>query len=156
MSICLSNLVEISKLFIPVIAFAGVYIAWQQSNTNRVKIKLDLYDKRFALYNTVISSVFEYIYGGEFENKDYVLFFTACNEAKFLVPDNVYKEIDDIRKLVLKGRIIKNKLNNPDLKRVSAQELEEYRKEIVGIESKIEDLYPNITESFKTVLKFKF
>jgi hypothetical protein len=85
-----------------------------------------------------------------------VLFFTACNEAKFLVPDSVYKNIDEIRVLVLKGRMTKNKLNNPDLKSVSAQDLEGYRKEIVAIESKIEELYPNITESFKTVLKFKF
>jgi hypothetical protein len=34
----------------PLIAMITVYIAWQQFRTNRNKLRLDLYDRRFGLY----------------------------------------------------------------------------------------------------------
>ncbi len=34
----------------PLIAIIAVYIAYQQYNTNRQKLRLDLYDKRFKVF----------------------------------------------------------------------------------------------------------
>ncbi len=53
--------IEVSKgLLTPAIGFVAIYIAWQQWNTNRNKLKLDLFEKRFSVFQstrTFLSSV---------------------------------------------------------------------------------------------------
>ena len=53
--------IEISKgLLTPAIGLVAIYIAWQQWNTNRNKLKLDLFEKRFSVFQstrTFLSSV---------------------------------------------------------------------------------------------------
>lgn len=39
-----------SSCLTPLIAIITAYIAYQQYNTNRQKLKLDLYDKRFKVF----------------------------------------------------------------------------------------------------------
>ncbi len=151
----IKTLVDISSLFIPVIAIIGIYIAWQQSITNREKIRLELYDKRFKLYDTIISSLNNFSYGSEFTHEKYVRFFTACSEAQFLVPDRICEKINVVNKLIREGRIIKNKLERYEKKEVINKEKEAIVEKIIKIESDIEKLYPSISEAFKEVLKFE-
>ena len=50
----MDNLIKIlSALLTPTIAVITVYIAYQQYRTNRTKLTLDLYEKRFSVFQTV-------------------------------------------------------------------------------------------------------
>ena len=50
----MTDLVEFSKaLLTPVIAIVATYIAWQQWKTNQLKLHLDRYDRRSAVYEDV-------------------------------------------------------------------------------------------------------
>lgn len=106
----MNTLLDISRLFIPIIAVIGIYIVWQQFITNREKVRLELYDKRFKIYDTLVNCLYDFLYGENFDNKDYVRFITACNEAEFLVPNRIYLHIDKAKKLIRSGRNIKNRL----------------------------------------------
>jgi hypothetical protein len=51
---CLEQAIDISKaLLTPVIAIVAGYIAWQQLKTNRRKLKLDLFEKRYAVFEKI-------------------------------------------------------------------------------------------------------
>jgi hypothetical protein len=39
----------------PVIAVIATYVAWQQHRTNKLKVKLDIFDRRYAVYEQVSS-----------------------------------------------------------------------------------------------------
>lgn len=147
MCLNLSSLIEISKLFIPVIAFVGIYIAWQQFITNREKVKLDLYDKRFQLYQTIKECVFEFIYGEEkIDSERLHSFLSACSEAQFLVPDDLYEKIKEVERLV--NKLMLNR------KRIMKNNTDELASTMSDLESELERLFPKFTESFKTVIKF--
>jgi len=147
MCISLSTLVEVSRLFIPVIAGVGIFIAWQQFTANREKIRLDLYDKRFKLYQTIKQTVFDFTYGKEEINREnYHYFLSVCSEAQFLVPEDVYTEIKKAERLITKLKLNKERLSNNYTEKVASL--------IVKIESELEEFFPEVTDSFKKVLKF--
>lgn len=51
---CMDQIIEISKaLLTPVVAIVAAYVAWQQLKTNRRKLKLDLFDRRYAVFEKV-------------------------------------------------------------------------------------------------------
>lgn len=149
-------LVNISRLFIPLIAIIGVFIAWQNFYTNREKIRLDLYDRRFKIYDTIISSLYESIYGAEdFTREEYSRFFTACDEANFLLPDAVCKNIDIARELMHECRNKRISLKFHEKHEKQEDKITSIKNRIMEIESEIENFHPKITSSFKEVLKFE-
>jgi hypothetical protein len=97
----IEDAIQISKLFIPLIAFLGLYIAWQQYIANKTKVRLELYDKRFNIYNTIITVIGEVLSSDEkISEEQYKKFFIACNEGQFLLPDHVYACLSKPRELV--------------------------------------------------------
>lgn len=53
-AMCLEQAIDVSKaLLTPLIAVIAVYVAWQQMQTNRRKLKLDLFEKRYVVYEKV-------------------------------------------------------------------------------------------------------
>lgn len=52
-----------------VIAFIAVYIAYQQWNTNRQRLKLDLFDKRFSIYQSAQTFLSDVIREGSVEQE---------------------------------------------------------------------------------------
>ena len=94
----INELVLLSKLSLPIIAIASVFIAWQQYSANREKLKLELYDRRFIIYDLIVQSIHTALYGlGEFEEDERVQLYTAYNEARFLLPDDIYRKVEKAR-----------------------------------------------------------
>jgi len=94
----IKELVEISKLFIPVIAMVGIYIAYQQHRNSQDKLRLDLYEKRLEIYEAINKAVISISWGtGELEAKDKVAFEEACDKSEFLFRYGLRTKIQDIR-----------------------------------------------------------
>ncbi|WP_341217857.1 hypothetical protein [Neptunomonas phycophila] len=151
-------IMEYSKLFIPIVALLGVFIAWQQFQANKTKLRLDLFEKRFAIYTTVISVIDSLLFvTQEIKEEDYWRFMAAVNEAEFLLPDKVVKLLYEAKEKV---HLIK--IKHRALGRIESSERddlvaksEEFRSELEALESELEELSPQITDAFKSVMKFE-
>jgi phosphate/sulfate permease len=83
----------VSWLFTPIVAIVAAIFAWiiayRQWKTAQNRLKLDLFDRRFAVYDTVKSFLiritnYEKITGEEFQK-----FLIGINEAKWLLNDEI-------------------------------------------------------------------
>ena len=149
----IETLVNISKLFIPVIAFVGIYIAQQQFAANREKVHLDLYDKRFKVYDTIIRKLENLAWGWN-EDNDFD-FDTACNEATFLLPDSVCAHVELAKKYVRDWYKTKSQIEYLEKRGTGSDKANEYIEKLSAIELSLEKLVPVLTASFKTALKFE-
>ncbi len=151
-----NELIQISKLSLPVIALASVFIAWQQYSANREKLRLELYDRRFKIYDLIVQSIYIALYGlGEFEGDELVQLYTACNEARFLLPDDIYKKVEKSQKHV---RIHLELIRRRETLKESSENSEEFSKiqeMIEDSEPKLECLVDEVTKAFDQVLKIK-
>ena len=74
----------LSALLTPVIAIVAVYIAYQQSQTNRRKLKLDLYDRRLRIYQAVATFIGKVLTDFSPQSEDFSDFWRNTAEADFL------------------------------------------------------------------------
>lgn len=75
----------VTALLTPVIAVLGAYIAVQQWRTAQNKLKLELFDRRFSVYDaarTLISSV---LTSGKAKDEEVFKFLSGTREAKWLL-----------------------------------------------------------------------
>lgn len=82
---------ESTQLLASFIALIAVYIAYQQWQTNRQKLRLDLYQKRFAVYENVLA-FYHILYAGDHvTDKERIAiennFLKSCRESQFLFCD---------------------------------------------------------------------
>ena len=147
MNIDLTFLVQISRLFIPLVAIAGVYIAWHQYTTNREKIRFELFEKRFNIYNSILQTLNALLWEEGLSREKFHSFVTTCNEAQFLLPDDVFEDVQNIRELVSKWYVCFIESNRKDT--------DKHNNELLLLEGKLEKLTPALTKSFSAVLNFK-
>ena len=60
----------LSALLVPTIALFACYIAWRQWRTAQNKLKLDLFEKRFAVYDTARNLFDSVVTSGKAEDKE--------------------------------------------------------------------------------------
>jgi hypothetical protein len=82
----------------PVIGIVAVYIAWQQWQTNRQKLKLDRYDRRLRVYEEVRKILSIIVRDAKASTQDLLQFRTSVSEADFLFGPEVVDYIDQIYK----------------------------------------------------------
>ena len=91
---------EFKNLYLPMImaAFLG-YIAYQQMRTNRDKLKLDLYNKRFEIYSYTLKFNQELMYD-ELTTDTHRKFIEFKQASKFLFDpkDGIYNLLEEINK----------------------------------------------------------
>lgn len=156
MNISIADLVELSKLFIPVIAIAGVYIAWQQFTANKEKLRLDLYDKRYKVYDELITPIHRAISTEEgLSSKEIGRFLSACSEAEFLTPDKVYKQVEEARLLLLSHHTASDRLRKLIEEGAKASEIERVKEQSCRIDGELDEFHPKLTNAFKTILGFQ-
>ena len=150
----ITELVEISKLSLPVIAIASIFIAWQQYSANREKLRLELYDRRFKIYDLVVQSIYATQFGlGGYEDGEYAELDTAFNEAQFLLPENIYKVVQRSQKHIrLHRELLRRREKLEDVPENSEKRLE-IQTIIESSEPKLEKLVIDVTEAFGQVLK---
>lgn len=85
-----------------IISFAVVFIAWAQYKTNKNKLRLDLYNRRFAVYDKTLA-YYQAYYSGDSDNEalreSVIDFVRAYRESSFLFgrESSVYKALTEIK-----------------------------------------------------------
>ena len=96
---CVEQVIEISTaLLTPLIAIVATYIAWQQSATNKQKLKLEKYDRRLHVYEEVIKILSIILRDANASREDLLIFRTSVSEADFLFESEIMEYIDEIYK----------------------------------------------------------
>jgi len=79
---------------VPMIAIIASYIAYRQWRTAQNKLKIELFDKRFAIYEVVINYIHNSARSKE-TNEMTGEFLYRAREAKWLLNENVYLYLID-------------------------------------------------------------
>lgn len=88
-------------LLMPVIAGIAVYIAFQQHKTNRDKLRLDLYNKRYELFHSLMTLLARILQQGNVKDEQVTEFSRATKEAVFLFDEGLSTYLETIRKKAL-------------------------------------------------------
>jgi hypothetical protein len=79
----------LQALLTPVIAFFAVYVAASQWNTARNKLRLDLFEKRYAVYEAAQKFIGSIVTSGKVNNDNILTYMTATRAAKWIVSHEV-------------------------------------------------------------------
>lgn len=71
-----------------VIAFAGLWIAWEQKRIADTRLRSDLYDRRLRTYETAKTLLVSFQYEGKLTTPDYITYKRGTADAEFLFSDN--------------------------------------------------------------------
>ena len=87
----------LGKLAVPVIGFLGLYIAWRQWKTAAYRFRLDLFDKRFAIYEAIIDFILSIRGGGKVSDEALSAFKDKTLPTRFLFNDDIAEYITEIK-----------------------------------------------------------
>src|SRR5260221_8144077 len=91
-------------LLTPLIAIIATYIAWQEWKGNRLKLKMDRYDRRLRVYQGVVKMLRNCANGELREFAAIIEFGASTVEADFLFGPEIRKYIDEISSRAAKLR----------------------------------------------------
>jgi hypothetical protein len=89
----LKPIVELSTALIP---FAILYIAYQQYKTNKMKLKNDLFDKRYAAFESVNNYITTIAKGNSVDLNQREEFLSKTRGVEFLFDDEMKKYITEV------------------------------------------------------------
>ncbi|WP_250504682.1 hypothetical protein [Caballeronia sp. AZ7_KS35] len=84
----------VSALMVPLVAVLGVAIAYRQWRTAQNKLKLDLFEKRFAVYDAARRLLSAVMTSGKVSDEEMFRFFAGTGEAKWLLSADVANYLD--------------------------------------------------------------
>lgn len=82
-------IVVLSALLTPTIAIFGVYIAWQQWRLGRNKLKHDLFERRFRLYEGAVRPLVYIQSSGKMTTEAFQKFMIETRDVKWLLRKEV-------------------------------------------------------------------
>lgn len=85
-----------------IIAGAAVWIAWQQFETVSHKFRLDLYDKRYAVYRGLMNLLAKIIADGEATKEALAAYYRSTDEKRFLFGDDIITYLQEVREKAVK------------------------------------------------------
>ncbi len=85
----------LSALLTPTIAISAVLIALQQWRTNRNRLKLDLFDKRYEYYDAARILIGKILSSGKVEDADTFEFLRNTRGTKFIVGEKIATYFDN-------------------------------------------------------------
>jgi hypothetical protein len=88
----------LSALLTPLIAVVATYIAFQQWQATRLKIRLDRYDRRLKIYEQVRTILSKVMQKADISYEDLLSFYRECSEADFLFGPEISQYIEEIYK----------------------------------------------------------
>ena len=104
-----------SALLTPVIAIILVYIAYQQYQTNRVRLKHELYERRVAVFRGVLSHLSAVLRWTRVKDEDLVELIKTSSEKEFLFDKDVCEYIEGVYQKSVKLWYTGNQLHDrPD------------------------------------------
>lgn len=95
---------SLAALLTPLIALLAAYIAWQQWKTNERKLKLDLYDRRFRIYEATRQLILSIIRNADVESEEIQKFQLTVAEARFLFGSDITGYLEEIQSRAIQFR----------------------------------------------------
>lgn len=93
----LDQIVELSKaLLTPLIAIIAAYVAWQQMTTNRRKLKLDLFDRRYAVFESIGQFIGSILTSGRVGEGKGFQFLVDTKATKLLFGEDIAKFVSEV------------------------------------------------------------
>lgn len=86
----------LSALLVPVIAIVGLYVAYQQYQINKQRLRHETYERRLAVYKSVQRYLSEILREGKTTYNRAHQFNSEASEAAFLFDSSVQDKIDEI------------------------------------------------------------
>jgi len=83
-------------LLTPTIAVVATYIAWQQWKTNEIKLRLDRYERRLAIYREVMTIISSVVREAKCSIPELLLFRSKTFEAEFLFGADIPQYIEEV------------------------------------------------------------
>jgi hypothetical protein len=105
----------LSALLTPVIAAVTTYIVIQQYRTSRLKFKLELFEKRYAIYEGVKNFILSAVREATLPNDDFFKLNEETQDAFFLFGARVEKYIDELRSKGARLRYLHERLSDQSL-----------------------------------------
>lgn len=129
----------LSALLMPTIAVLGVFIAFFQWKLSKQRLKHELFEKRFAVYDAARSLIASVGIGTKVPQEKEIAYLSSIREAKWILND----DIADYLKEDLYHKII-------DLGPIQSRKNYEKEGELINV---IRDQYDILDEKFATFLK---
>jgi len=87
----------LSGLLTPAIAVVMTYIAIQQYRTRQSRLRLDLFDRRYAIYQGVKEFIRHAVSAGDVQNQAIADLNESTHDAFFLFDESVDEYVDELR-----------------------------------------------------------
>jgi len=100
----------IESFLVPCIAFIALYIAYQQYLTNKLKLRLDLYEKRFKIFECLMKLLANIFQNANVSNENLNKFYANTNESEFIFDQDISKYIDEIRNKALRLQFLHKRI----------------------------------------------
>lgn len=84
----------VSALLVPTVAVLGAIIAYRQWRTAQNKLKLDLFEKRFAVYDAARNLLASIMTSGKAKDEETFKFLSGTREATWLLNAEVAEYLD--------------------------------------------------------------
>ena len=85
----------LAALLTPTIAVFGSFIAYWQWRTAQKKLKLDLFEKRFSVYDTARTFIASVMTSGKAKDEEMNKFHSGARETKWLLNDDIATYFDE-------------------------------------------------------------
>lgn len=86
----------VAAVSIPVIAIIAAYIAWQQWKVNERRLKHELFDRNFLVYEAILEFIGSIVRSGEAKDENLYNFNKKTKAAKFLLGEDISEFINKI------------------------------------------------------------
>lgn len=104
------NVLTLQGLLTPMIALVAVYIAYQQYRANKQKLKLDLFDRRFKVFDET-RNVLGLMYTSGVKDESLHRFIIETTEAEFLFGPEIMDYCEEIYRRVQKLLSVTSEMN---------------------------------------------
>jgi hypothetical protein len=81
-----------------VLGFAVAYVAWQQWQIARHRLRLDLFDRRYKVYDAARKFLSIILREARFEDSQLFEFYAGTSDAEFLFDSDVVDYLEQVRK----------------------------------------------------------
>jgi hypothetical protein len=131
-----------------VISCLGSWIAFKQAKIATAKLNLDLYDRRFKVFEATRAFINAFLINGKFESDELVKFMAATSEAVFLFDEEVPKYLGDLR-----GKVYNHRKVLAQLKGAADDKRDELADQLAATETAMSEEFARIIKLFKPYLK---
>src|ERR1051325_9796179 len=92
-----------------IVGLGVVFIAWQQWKLSHTKLRLDLFDRRYKVYDATRKFLGGIMSEATFSDSQLLAFYAGTSDAEFLFGSDIVDYIEQIRKRSLHMRMLKNR-----------------------------------------------